>query len=260
MRYFIFSNQDQRSLQLTDYIKNILLKEEFVFDEENPEIVISIGGDGRMLKCVERFSDKLDAVKFIGISTGTLGFLCDYQVEEVDDLLNSLKSTQFEVEKKRLINVSCNEYNNYFLNEVRVEKIFNTLKCEVYINDYLLEKFRGNGFNFATPTGSSAYNRSLGGPLLDISFNGYIFGEIAPINHKEYRSINSFLILKETDVVTLKGDFKNCYVGGDTSYHEIKEAFSDEIKIKFSNKYAQFIHYKNINYIQKVKNSFVIGG
>ena len=93
MRYFIACNEDKKSKEVFLKIKNFLKDyDSFIFTEENPEIVISIGGDGRFLKIIRKFLPIIEQVGFVGISTGKLGYLCDYKSEEVDDFLHSFVS------------------------------------------------------------------------------------------------------------------------------------------------------------------------
>ena len=133
------------------------------------------------------------------------------------------------------------------------------MTCDLYINDEKIETFRGNGFNVATCLGSTAYNRSLGGPLIHPDIEGLILGEIAPINHNVYGSITSFVLLRKDDKITLKGNFKGTFIGGDTVYQTINDDINSEIVITLSDKKVQFAHFKEMRYYDKLKMSYVKG-
>ena len=101
----------------------------------------------------------------------------------------------------------------YAMNEVRIESPYKTMKSEIYINDKLLEKYHGNGLNFSTSLGSSGYNHSLNGPLINPNMETIIMSEVAGINHNAYRSLKSPLVLGEKDVIKVSGNFFNCIIG-----------------------------------------------
>lgn len=258
MRYFIFSNHDPKSLVLTERIRMFLKdKDAFVFDEDRPELVISIGGDGRMLNCIRRYIHRLNGTAFIGISTGRLGFLCEYKEDEIDAFLEALISRTPWYEPRKMVEFETDGMTDAYLNEFRIERSFHTLICDVYINGSFFETFRGNGLNFATPTGSSAYNKSLGGPLIHPGISSYVLGEIAPISHNAYGGLNGFLLLRERDTVTLKGNFDGCYLGGDTDVREVRG--EREIQVFYGRRSVVFARYRTIGYIESVRNSFIRG-
>lgn len=261
MRYFIYTNQNEPSKEIEKYILEKLHDDKnFIYDEEKPELIISIGGDGCMLRCIHSFIDNLNGIAFVGISTGKLGYFCDFKSDEVDEFLSYLRSKTPRYESFKLIKLNHNRYNGYFVNEARIEKVFNTLNCSLYINDSFIEVFRGNGFNISTSLGSTAYNRSLGGPLVNPKIETMIIGEIAPINHNAYGGLNSFVVLKPNDEITLKGNFNDCFIGGDIEYkHLINEKSDTQIKITLSDKKVYFARFKTIKYYDKLRISYVKG-
>ncbi len=260
MRFFICSNEDEVSYRLSAYLKEKLTSsKKYEFCEENPNIVISIGGDGRFLRTIRKYINQLNSVAFVGLATGKLGFLCEYRHDEVDDLINSMLTSAPHYISHRMVEVKMGNYHDYFLNEVRVERVFHTFICNVKINDIALEKFRGNGLNFSSSIGSTAYNRSLGGPLINSRIPVLIMGEVASINHNSYRNLNSFLVLQDYDKVTLTGDFEGCIIGGDNVFKKIDASLKNkEINIMLSSKSAIFAVYRNSNYYCKLKNSFIL--
>lgn len=256
--YFVYANSNPLSQEIKEKIL-VSLKDEYVLDEENPSLVISVGGDGTFLRAVRKYIDKLDNIVFTGIKTGKLGFLCDFSSDEYQTFISLLKDGKCDISSHRLVSIKSPYFSSYFVNEARVEKIFDTLTCDLYINDEKIETFRGNGFNIATSLGSTAYNRSLGGPLIHPDIEGLILGEIAPINHNVYGSITSFVLLRKDDKITLKGNFKGTFIGGDTVYQTINDDINSEIVITLSDKKVQFAHFKEMRYYDKLKMSYVKG-
>lgn len=258
MKYFICTRDDVNSKQIEKRLNIELQANNFTLDEENPDLVISLGGDGTFLRAVHKFKANLNTVSFVGIHTGKLGFFCDYTRNEIEEFIEDVVNKTPAIEYHRLLKITHKNEAFYGLNEVRVENPFNTMICNVYVNDSLLENYRGNGLNFSTSTGSSAYNRSLGGPLIDPKFESITMGEIASINHNAYRPLDSFLVLNKSSKVTLKGNFKRCVIGYDHLFVNINETDKDdEINITLDERCVKILHYKDVDYIRRLRKAFV---
>ena len=258
MRYSIFTNDKKSSHEGRDKLLS-LLSNDYILDEEDPEIVFIIGGDGTFLRGVRKYINIIDKVKFLGISSGTLGFLSEFHVSEIDEAVKLINSKTFKEESYHLIHLKHGDKEFDFVNEARIERIFQTLICDLYINDSYIETFRGNGFNIASSLGSTAYNRSLGGPLVNPNIECLILGEVAPINHNVYGSITSFVVLNKTDKITLKGDFTMSYFGGDTVFNVSLNEDKADFEITMSNKKITFARFKKSDYYDKLKQSYVKG-
>ena len=224
------------------------------FDNENPEVVLSIGGDGTFLKAVQKYINKINDVKFICLNKGKLGFFSDYKVEDLDYILPRLNSDEFASHSFALATAEINGEKIYAVNEIRVENPFHTFTCEVYVDGEYLETFRGNGLIVSTSLGSSGYNRSVGGALIDSRLEALELSEIAPISNCLYTSLKSPLVLSKERVVTFKGDLKEGLVGFD---HLSKELNSNEISVTLSDKRVNIINKKNRKYINKINKTFV---
>ncbi len=258
MKYFICIRDDVNSHLIADRLHSAFQENNFICDEENPELVISLGGDGTFLRSVHKYIDKLNQVSFVGIHTGKLGFFCDFTRNEIDEFIHDILYEKPKIYSHPLLKITHHDKEYYGLNEVRLENPFNTMICNVYINDALLENFRGNGLNFSTSTGASAYNRSLGGPLIDPRLNSIVLGEIASINHNAYRSLDSFLVLHESSKICIRGNFKRCLIGYDHLFESIKETeLEDEIYVSLSSKVVKVLHYKDVDYIYRLRKAFV---
>ncbi len=258
MKYFICTRDDVNSKMLKDKIHDALKEANNILDEKNPDIVISVGGDGTYLRAVHQFLNQVDHVKFIGIHTGKLGFFCEFTRNEVDDLIDSLLNKKPVIIEHHLLDIEYKNQHYYGINEVRVENPYNTMICNVYIQNELLENFRGNGLNFSSTTGASAYNRSLGGPLIDPNLETITMGEVASINHNAYRSLNSFLVLGKGNIIRLQGNFKRCLIGYDHQFVNIdSSSIDDEIIVTLSDKTVKSLHYKDVSYFYRLRKAFV---
>ncbi len=225
------------------------------FDNDNPEVVISIGGDGTFLKAVQKYIDEINDVKFLCLNKGNLGFFSDYKVEDLDFILPRLGSDEFVSRSYSLVSADINGQRIYAVNEIRIENPFHTFICEVYVDDEYLETFRGNGLIVSTSLGSSGYNHSVGGALVDSNLEALELSEIAPINNCLYSSVKSPMVLSKDRKITFKGDLKEGLVGYD--HLSISLESSKEISVSLSNKKVTLINHKGRNYINKINKTFV---
>ena len=254
-RYAIVHKLDDLSLT----IYNKLRKELdciYTYDEEHPELVISVGGDGSMLYSVHKYEHMLDEVSFIGLHSGTLGFLTDYQKEELDAFIEDLKTKEFEYYNRHLLQVKVGDDLYHALNEFRIENNMRAQVLDVYIDDEYLETFRGNGLCISTASGSTAYNKSLGGAILYSDAGMMQLSEIAGIHHNAYRSLGSSLVLDKKYTIRLESlDYKHAVIGIDHLVLDLKEHKSIEIKV--ASKTARFAQLKNVSLIERLKRAYL---
>ena len=227
----------------------------FEFDNENPDILIYVGGDGTLLRAINQQIDKLDNLLFVGINQGALGFYYDYNIDEIDELFLSLKEESFNVNNYSLIEADMEGKAIYALNEIRFENPFHTLIADVLVDNEFLETFRGNGLSIASSLGSTAYNKSLGGAVILPDIETLQLTEIAPINNRVYRSLNSPLVISNSHSIKLVGNFNEAVIGFDhlTRKEEVKEVI-----VKLSDKKVSIIQKRNYSDIAKVKKAFAL--
>ncbi len=162
--YSIVAKEDQLSQTLALHVRGRLIHTTWSEDREHPELVIVIGGDGAMLRAIHQYMDQLDRAAFVGLHTGTLGFYTDYDAAEIDQFINELLTNTMTIEGQSLVEAVFEHSDQaplLALNEIRFENPMRTLEADVYIDGQLLERFKGNGLNVSTPSGSTAYNKSL---------------------------------------------------------------------------------------------------
>ena len=228
---------------------------DFDFDNDNPDVLIYVGGDGTLLRAINEHINKLDKMLFAGINQGALGFYYDFKVEEIDDLLRTLKKGEQEHKAYSLIEADMEGKVIYALNEIRLENPFHTLIADVLIDEDYFETYRGNGLSISSSLGSTAYNKSLGGAVILPDIETLQLTEIAPINNRVYRSLNSPLVVSNNHTIKLVGNFKEAVIGFD---HLTKKEDVREITIKLSDKKINLIQKKNHTDIDKVKEAFAL--
>lgn len=139
-------------------------------DDFNADMVISIGGDGTFLKAASRVGNK--GIPILGINTGRLGFLADISPEEIEETFAEIYSGQYSVEERSVLQLVCDEkclhQSPFALNEIAVLKRDSSsmISIRTAINGAVLATYQADGLVIATPTGSTAYSLSVGGPII----------------------------------------------------------------------------------------------
>lgn len=250
MKYAIVSKTDKQSKDLEKRIKKMF---SLTYDDINPDIVISLGGDGTFLKAVRKYIDNIDNVLFFGVNTGTLGFYTDWMPCDAEDLEEKIKNKKYIVDNHSLLEFEIKEKKDYALNEIVVLKSNSVQVVDVLINDKKFETFRGTGLCVSTTNGSTAYNKSLGGPVVDPDIPALILTEIAPINSNSYRSLGSPIVLSKKNKFGIK--FHDSIISFDqTSYMHKGEG---KIDCFLSDKKVRFAKKGDISYFERVKKSFL---
>lgn len=149
------------------------------------DVILVIGGDGTLLS-VAKTAVQLN-VPVVGINSGRLGFLSEIEQDEIEDGINKILEGDYVIEERMLLCTSLDDRETIALNDVVVTRANATLKIldlDVYIDDEYVDDFKADGIIIATPTGSTAYSLSAGGPIVDPSLDSMIITPICP--HKMY--------------------------------------------------------------------------
>lgn len=150
---------------------------------ETIDFAISVGGDGTFLTTASMVGHL--NIPILGINCGHLGYLAEVQTGDVDYVLDQLISNQYTIEKRCMLEVSSSKggkiVSPFALNEVAILKsgLSSMITVEVTLNGEFLHSYKADGLLVATPTGSTAYNLSVGGPLLDPHVNAIILSPVA---------------------------------------------------------------------------------
>ncbi len=154
--------------------------------EDNIDIFFSIGGDGTFLESVS-FVKELE-IPIVGINSGRLGFLANISQDDISNALKLIYEKKFKIEERTLLEISSknNVFSNfnYALNEITVQKrdSGSMITIKVFLNDEFLNTYWADGIILSTPTGSTAYSLSLGGPIVVPGSQNFILTPIAPHN------------------------------------------------------------------------------
>ncbi|MCQ2507397.1 MAG: NAD(+)/NADH kinase [Dorea sp.] len=169
---------------------------------EDIDCVVVLGGDGSFI-AVARNIWKLE-IPILGVNLGTLGYLTEVEVKDLEKALDRILTLDYYIEERMMLKAECSTGDVEFaLNDV----VFNrrgglrVAHFSVYVNDELLTSYEADGVILSTPTGSTAYNRSAGGPIVKPSANCIIVTPICPHD----TSVGS-IVLDGKDEVTVVVD------------------------------------------------------
>ncbi len=195
------------------------------------DFLFSIGGDGTLLDSVTMVRDS--NIPIIGINMGRLGFLSSIPKEEIDGAINNIINGNYSIEQRTLLSLTTQNNHfgelNFALNDIVIYKKnpFSLIKIKTFLNDVYLNTYWADGLIIATPTGSSAYSLSCGGPIITPQSENFILTPIASHN-LTVRPI----VIPDTDEIRIvvEGRDKDCFVSLDSRIENIME--SVELKIK----------------------------
>ncbi|SHF91881.1 NAD+ kinase [Bacteroides luti] len=168
-----------KDLNFTPKVSGLIGDNDFEAD-----MVISIGGDGTFLKAASRVGRK--NIPILGINTGRLGFLADVSPEEINDTFNEIHNGQFKVEERSILELKSDleelEGYPFALNEIAILKRDSSSMISIHttINGAYLTTYQADGLVISTPTGSTAYSLSIGGPIIVPHSNTIAIAPVAP--------------------------------------------------------------------------------
>jgi NAD+ kinase len=161
---------------------------EIIPDEELPhkvDLILVLGGDGTMIATARMLGDS--EVPVIGVNYGGLGYLAEFRIDELFTALEAILAGDYKLEQRVMLAVELRRGDelvtkNRVLNDVVMNKsaLARIIQIETYLNEQFVNSFRADGLIVSTPTGSTAYNLSAGGPIIFPTMNTVVITPICP--------------------------------------------------------------------------------
>lgn len=150
------------------------------------DIILSLGGDGTLLKAAHL--TELETIPLAGINLGSLGFMADIEVEDIDQAVEALLQGELPLEKRMLLDVEVYDaqqdciYSGFALNDAVLSRaaFSRIVTYELTINGKLVENIPGDGIILSTPTGSTGYSLAAGGPILEPKLQALLLTPLCP--------------------------------------------------------------------------------
>jgi NAD+ kinase len=195
---FVFFNRNHVEMVIEENFLKILYEEKIVekqyktfsshTDLDNSfAIVISIGGDGTILRAATYVRDS--GIPILGVNAGRLGFLAKVQKESIESFLQIVLEKKYSITERTLLSMECSPTLaqmsvDFAMNEVAVSRKDTTsmITIETFLKGEYLNSYCADGLIIATPTGSTGYSLSCGGPILTPDVKGLVITPIAPHN------------------------------------------------------------------------------
>ncbi len=262
IKFHVIRRNDSESARVSASLIESALKQGFIESSVEPEYIFCVGGDGTFLKAVHSYLPRLKEITFIGIHTGSLGFFSDFHEVDIMNILTIINDQSFNSKEYRLVKAEIIQNRNkkvfYAVNEIKIENVHHTLVLNVRLNGEELETYRGNGVLVATQLGSSGYNKSLGGALINRDLALLEYTKIAPIANSVYHPLVNPLILSAKDVLTFNGQNEFTYFGGDHLTFKLEDA-PFKINVSLSPKKVRIMHKISRSYPQILNEAFLGG-
>lgn len=261
----IFTNDDSRSREIGRVLKQKLEKSGFLiprqFDQQS-ELIICVGGDGSFLKTLHKYD--FPEIPFIGVNTGHLGFFQELHTDQLDEFIFKYKQGEYETQDLHTVkaHVESNGAQSTLqaLNEIVIKGDHSQpVHLNLSIGDSFIERFSGDGILIATSAGSTAYNYSLGGSIVDPRLKLLQVTPISPMNTTAYRSFTSSVILPydlEVNVYPESVDDRGFLLVADGVEYPFPHI--SLLKVEFAaEKVVKLLRLDNYDFWGKVKSKFL---
>jgi NAD+ kinase len=223
----------------------------------NEDIMLSIGGDGTFLETVTIV--QRHGIPIAGINAGRLGFLSNIPLTEIESSLDAILKNEYSIEDRSLISLglSVGKMSGFCcaLNDVSLQKKYSSMiTIHAYLNDVLLNSYWADGLIISTPTGSTAYSMSVGGPIVTPDSNNFIISPLAPHN-LAVRPV----IVPDNNTIRLKVNSReSCYILSLDSRTEIFDT-DIEVLIKRANFTIKTVRIKGHTFYDTMRNKLMWG-
>jgi NAD+ kinase len=224
----------------------------------NTDFLFSIGGDGTLLNTISLVKDS--GIPILGFNTGRLGFLSGISKDEISEAIESIREEKYHIQKRSLIKLdkpgNLFGENNFALNEITVHKRDSSsmITIQAYVNDVFLNSYWADGLIVSTPTGSTAYSMSCGGPIITPDSNNFILTPISTHN-LTVRPI----VVPDSAVIKLKveGRMENYLVTLDSNNAVIHSSI--ELEIKKEEFYINFVQLNTKSFFSTIREKLMWG-
>ena len=242
-RIKLFANNNEQSKYIAKNLEEELKKYSFTIVGNSPDLCISVGGDGSFLRMVKENNFSANCL-YVGVNSGTLGFLQEINIEDTKDFVSKLNDDNFKTEdiniQETIVSTTSKSEHYYSLNDIVIRhKDLKKVELPLFIDNEFLECFVGDGILVSTSTGSTAYNMSNGGAVVYNTLDTLSITPIAPINNKVYNTLRSTLIIPVDKKVLIKtkDNYKNlvmCIDGENKIFNNVEsiETFVSSRSIK----------------------------
>lgn len=261
-KIYIHSNNAKDSIKTKSELIDKLNENGFEIIKEKPDVIIVIGGDGTMLSAIKRNASK--CIPFIGINTGSLGFLTSVTPNDIDMLIDILKQKKLNLYEYPLLEVnsktvSGKEVKNFSFNEILIKhqqpKLMEAL---IYLNGKSFNYFTGDGFIISTPMGATGYAVWAGGVATHSDLPVFQLTPINPNDNRINRPLkNSIIVPNDTriDFKIIRAHQRAVIVACDGV--NVSDDFISELYIKISDLKVNILRLDDYDYFELYRKKII---
>lgn len=220
-------------------------------DGEYYDIIISLGGDGTFLAAARHFYER--SIPIAGVNLGKLGYLSEISKDDVKTAIERIVSGDYKIEERILLEAECNNQKIYALNEIVVSRtlLAKLIKMDVFLDNRLLDIYNADGIIISTPTGSTAYSLSAGGPIIEPDLDVLIVNPICP------HSLNQRpIIISSEKIINVKPEASSFVITAD-GQDAINVKEKQDVMIKKAQKAVRIIKLKDNTFFDTVREKLM---
>lgn len=258
--YYVITNKSKKGTMETAMHMQALIQEKgaachLVQDgsevPETADCVFVVGGDGTLIRAAREL--RSHDVPLLGVNMGTLGYLTEVEVQNVEDAINQVMFGDVTVEERMMLSGSLNqEVEGIALNDIVVSRLSGVrmIRFHVYVNGELLNTYQADGMIVSTPTGSTAYNLSAGGPIVEPTASMIV---VTPICSHALNT--SSIVLSSEDEIVIEigqrrdGEIEMAEVSFDGDMH-MNAKTGDRIVIQKAEETTRLLKLSNVSFLE----------
>ena len=259
----IFANNDEISVRISAEVRGKMEEAGAVYreDEKGADLIFCIGGDGALLRLLRQYD--FPEAPIVGINTGHVGFFQEITMDGFDEFIRMLKEGNYHIQENSALSAEiCTDSgikNITAINEIVIRGEGERLMhLDMSIGDNYISRFSGDGILICTPAGSTAYNYSLGGVIVDPEVDMLQITPMAPVNNSAYRSFTSGIIVptnKTIEILPAKDEDRFVVViedGRIVARDDVRK-----VTVRVAEGKARIVRFRNYNFWSKVKDKIL---
>ena len=223
---------------------------------EDTELVIVLGGDGTMLQAAR--SVAYQDIPLLGVNMGTMGFLAEVEETGVDDALDRILKGWYEIEDRMMLRGALEGKKDYSLNDIIISRYqgIATIGYNIFVNDQFLCSYYADGLVVSTPTGSTGYNMSAGGPIIEPSANMILVTPICPHTLNSRSLVFSPNTKIEVELLPGRDGNPMTAISSFDGSGTLLMHTGDKIEIKMSKKTTKILRLNKVSFLDVISKKF----
>ena len=218
------------------------------------DFAISVGGDGTILKSVEKIGRL--SIPIIGLNTGRLGFLANSTIQIIDTVLEKLKNNEFNISNRSIIKAEFEGCKKYALNEITISRKNTTslITIETKLNNQYLNTYWADGLIISTPTGSTGYSLSCGGPIIMPDAKNLVVTPISPHN----LNARPLVISDDKKIeISVNGRESEYFISFDSKIYSV--SINSIVKIEKASYCLKMVEFEDDSYLNTLREKLMWG-